>query len=356
MFVKGLCGGRVGGAWEEEGRGNGWSLAVNGLERLELSAVGGPFRGELPGGRAAVAVEADGKMVLSRGEGDAGVGDGIGQGLPVPGVRLFREAVDDADGEAEPFVFFLGGVFDAFLGRHPQQGVGEFPHHAVVERLEGDSVDVLGHLEGVGGAVDFEGGAGEERRAFHVFGDRHPQHLEVGDGVALVLAVSAAEEKGERQPQLLVVKDDGPVAPLLLEKVDAPFRLDRSHSVEPEEDELPALRCGGGSVFPSERLLVFPQFRREPAGVGRAHEVLLQLLGSLDSVVPGVVGLVGLVSVAVGDEGVVRVSRGVVYESHQQVGECVPLVAVLMVGVAVVEGVEFDVDFADFHERSFHIV
>ena len=47
----------MGGAWEEEGRGNGWSLAVNGLERLELSAVGGPFRGELPGGRAAVAVD-----------------------------------------------------------------------------------------------------------------------------------------------------------------------------------------------------------------------------------------------------------------------------------------------------------
>lgn len=180
--------------------------------------------------------------------------------------------------------------------------------------------------------------------------------MEVGDGVALVLAVSAAEEKGERQPQLLVVKDDGPVAPLLFEEVDAPFRLDRSHPVEPEEDELPALRCGGGTVFPSERLLVFPQFRREPAGVGRAHKVLLQLLGSLDSVVPGIVGLVGLVSVAVGDEGVVRVSRGVVYESHQQVGECVPLVAVLVVGVAVVEGVEFDVDFADFHERSLHIV
>lgn len=71
---------------------------IHGLEDAETGFASSSFDGELfRVFRAVAGVELERDVVLSAGQGKTGVRDGIGQGLPVSGVRFFREAVGYAD-------------------------------------------------------------------------------------------------------------------------------------------------------------------------------------------------------------------------------------------------------------------
>lgn len=91
---------------------------IHGLEYMEAGFLAAAIDGDLVRGVGAVAGgELQGDVVCSGVEGDTRVRDGIGESLPVAGIRFFCQRVGDADGESEPFVLLSSRVFESLFCR-----------------------------------------------------------------------------------------------------------------------------------------------------------------------------------------------------------------------------------------------
>ena len=66
--------------------------------------------------------------------------------------------------------------------------------------------------------------------------------MQVGDTLAFVVRIMGVKKERKGKSEFIVVKHDSPIASFLLGEVDAPFRLNGTHSIQPEEYKLSVSR------------------------------------------------------------------------------------------------------------------